>query len=227
MSQAIIPFDIETAPEIGKVRELYSFDQSSVKCGNLKDPVKIRAKVIAAEAEFWEGKEDKAALNALTARVIALGYQEPGGEIKILHEGDEFGNNEHDILNHFWRLFQDVAVGHKPRAQFIGWNIFGFDLIMMIQRSRILDIKLPKGLMENRRYWNPLFVDLMKEWGCNQYGQMAGLKKVAKAMGLARGHSDVQGKDFHKFLISDPEKAKAYLTHDVRETREIGERILN
>src|SRR5262245_13453189 len=72
--QTII-FDVETGPladsELSAL--LPPFDPAEVKTGNLKDPSKIAEKIAEAEANHRRDFFDKAALDPLTGRVVAIG----------------------------------------------------------------------------------------------------------------------------------------------------------
>lgn len=70
-----IVFDVETGPLAeGELSALLPpFDPAEVKTGNLKDPDKIAAKIAEAEANHRRDFVDKAALDPLTGRVVAIG----------------------------------------------------------------------------------------------------------------------------------------------------------
>ena len=70
-----IVFDVETGPlaESELSALLPPFDPAEVKTGNLKDPAKIAEKIAEAEANHRRDFFDKAALDPLTGRVIAIG----------------------------------------------------------------------------------------------------------------------------------------------------------
>ncbi len=70
-----IIFDIETGPlpEAELANMLPPFDPAEVKTGNLKDPAKIAEKIAEAEANHRRDFFDKAALDPLTGRVVAIG----------------------------------------------------------------------------------------------------------------------------------------------------------
>ena len=70
-----IVFDIETGPlpESELAAVMPPFDPAEVKTGNLKDPEKVAAKIAEAEANHRRDFFDKAALDPLTGRVVAVG----------------------------------------------------------------------------------------------------------------------------------------------------------
>ena len=70
-----IVFDVETGPlaESELSALLPPFDPAEVKTGNLKDPAKIAEKLAEAEANHRRDFIERAALDPLTGRVIAIG----------------------------------------------------------------------------------------------------------------------------------------------------------
>ena len=70
-----ILFDIETAPlpESELAALVPPFDPAEVRTGNLKDPDKIAAKLAEAEANHRRDFIERAALDPLTGRVLAIG----------------------------------------------------------------------------------------------------------------------------------------------------------
>src|SRR6516162_3865548 len=127
--QTII-FDVEPRPladsELSAL--LPPFDPAEVKTGNLKDPAKIAEKLADAEANHRRDFFDKAALDPLTGRVIAIGMLDL--------ETDKFFIIGHDdearTLGEFWQ----AARGDMGRINpLIGFNICNFDLPFLIRRS--------------------------------------------------------------------------------------------
>src|SRR6185503_14813798 len=95
-------FDIETGPlpESELAALLPPFDPAEVKTGNIKDPEKIAAKIAEAEANHKRDFMEKAALDPMSGRVVAIGllYQDSGEFAVIAHD------DEKQILYDFWHL---------------------------------------------------------------------------------------------------------------------------
>ena len=213
--------DIETAPKEEKVKSLYSFNPDEVKVGNIKDPEKIKAKIEAEEAKFWAEKLEKAALNPMTAEIVAIGYQDKDGA--IIGEGIPEAN----LLGEFWRQFEKVEYATGANTRIVGWNLLGFDIPMMVQRSRIIGVDVPSTVM-NGRYWHNCLIDLMQVWVCYCHGKYESLERVAKALGVRQPREhNIEGQNFYKHLIDDKENAIQYLRDDLQEEYEIAKRILN
>lgn len=238
-----IAFDIETqgirdaalalAEPFPPFVPLPPFDPKAVKVGNLKDPDKIAAKIRAEEEAYPQRAKDyqdayeksrleytakivsKAALNALTGRVVAIG-------IKTADEEKILSGNEAEILRGFWEIFMMTP------CAFAGWNINGFDIPFMVRRSWANGVIVPN--IYNGRYLDKRFIDLMEVFGCGEYGYKAKLDDVANFLGVqGKYDGDCTGEEFaEKFLSGDDvarAQAEEYLKCDVRATWAIAEKL--
>jgi len=230
------PFDPST---------LKPFDPDSVKYGNTKDPTKRaekleecrrkheedtanaeknyeakRAKDRAEyEAKFIEG----AALNALTCRILAIGYRPCGGK-PIVKCGDGSHESEKAILEHFWGIAARASEG----GLLVGHNSKNFDLPMIIRRSWLHGLCPSVPMMTQTRYWQPWIVDTMEIWqAVNRMDKFTSLDSLAKYFGV--GEKTGSGADFHKmFLSGDPalrQQAIDYAANDVELTFQVAVRL--
>ncbi len=205
------------------------FDPDAVKTGNVKAEDKIAAKIEAAREkhaadvkamvgkveqarlDYWQKFKSKAALKALTGKVLACGYLGPKGGLKGISGGDEPA-----ILLKFWEVFQEqVDRGNRM----LGFNIFGFDLPFIIHRSWILGLSFPFQIVRDGRYWNAVFIDLAEHWRLGVHGEYVSLNDMAKALGVGSKLEGVSGADFARLWAEDRAKAKAYLINDLEITR--------
>ena len=238
-------FDIETAgirDEALRLAAPYKnfdplppFDPKAVKVGNLKDPDKVAAKIRAEEeaypekikaheaeyerkkAEYEASIVSKAALNALTGRVVAIGIKAADGAFF-------FDGEEAQMLKHFWAMF---ATTSEP---FVGWNCNGFDIPFLVRRSWKLGVIVPN--IYQGRYLDKRFVDLMETFACGEYGFKLSLDNAAKFFGVeGKYEGDCTGETFAQMFESgDPIARKAavkYLECDLNATWAIAEKILN
>jgi len=251
-------FDLESKPVKEKVYELFEFkpkatefvpkqaifDRANVKLGAMVDEAKIKAKIEKAEAtfdaklitdeedfyqdlkdeeeKFWKGLIDKAALNAMTAEIIAIGFITPDGD------KDMYTGAEKDLIKQMWGRYNAIKQANVDRTMLVGWNIFGFDLPMLVTRSRILNIPVPPFKV-NTRFYDPLFHDLQPNWCDYVYGKYCKLSTAAKACGIAADRSnDCGGEFFWKVLEEEgAEKALPHLSNDLDETMGMAQRLLN
>ena len=209
-TQGALIFDIETGPLPADQLDQY-WDESAVKTGNLRDPAKIAEKIVEARTAFVE----RAALDPITGRVLAIGLQSPSGW--SLCDASE----ESDLLIAFW---QQIDAAISSQLPVVGWNVHDFDLPFLIGRSRILGVNIPAGLRHGR-YWSDLITDLMKIWTLDRYGTYAKLDTVGRALGLGGKTDGIDGSQFHVLWSTDRAKAVEYLRRDVELTAAIHERI--
>jgi len=241
LHQDILAFDTETKPDHQAVRQLYEFkpelvefDPDSVKTGNIKDPVKKKQKIEEAEAkfkidqakeeyEFWDKLEKGAALNGATCQIIALGFCDENGPESYAFK------TEADLLKIFWDRYEDIHSGQERRKALVGHNIFGFDLPVMIQRSWVNKVSVPRSVRKaGKQWWNELFIDTQKEFNQYQYGKFVSLKRMAKMFGVAQEREyEITGENFWMFLEEHGEDAIVYLDDDCQETYDCANIILN
>lgn len=210
-------FDIETGPlpESELAALVPPFDPAEVKTGNLKDPDKIAAKLAESEANHRRDFFDKAALDPLTGRVVAVGlrYQD-SGEFHVIGHDDEA-----QTLREFW----DVCKGEMGRInQMVGFNSNGFDLPFMFRRSWKHRVPVPFGIRRGR-YWAEQMVDLREGWQLGDRQARGSLDSIAKHLGVGAKNGD--GKDFAKLWQSDRTKAIEYLRNDLELTVRVADAL--
>jgi len=233
--QEILPaFDPAKVPHPG------IFDAKTVKVGNLKDQAKIDAKIeearttheesvrnfasdlIAAEFAYWQEQKDKAALSAMTGRVVAIGTLEDG---VCYAKGLDESTCEIKLICDFWDLYER---GRDERRSFIGFNSDDFDIPFLCQRSIILGVKPPETLIQNRRYIDSTFIDLRKLWGFGKNNPSGSLDSICKACGIGSKPKGIDGSQFSD-LYFNPETrdvALAYLKNDLEMTFALAQRLL-
>jgi predicted PolB exonuclease-like 3'-5' exonuclease len=200
-------FDVETGPSSPEVLERVKPKFEAAR--NLKDPAKIAA-AVAEKEETWR---DMAALDATTGTVLCVGVAS-GSSVRII-EGEE-----RDLLRDFWQwLTERIGAGE----QVAGFNIYGFDLPMLIRRSWILGVSVPRSIRKGR-YWHDNLIDVMDVWTCGNRDQRISLDNLSKALGV--GEKNGSGKDFAALWASDRIQAIAYLKQDLSLTRKVAERVL-
>lgn len=196
-------FDCETAAL--PLEELRQYMPESWALGNLKDPSKIALAKMEKEAEWIE----KAALSALTGRLVCIGIFDDAG-FRILH-GD---GDEHQMLMDFWALWED-----KTRI-FYGFNSHGFDLKFLIRRSWHLAVKVP--IPVPTRLWDlERSIDLADYWKIGDRQDYISLDNLLKFLGLPGKLG--KGKDFAALWDSDRAAAEKYLERDVVSLRMIAD----
>ncbi len=219
-----IIFDIETGPlpESELAAMMPVFDPLEVKTGNLKDPAKIAEKIAEAETNHRRDFFDRAALDPLTGRVVAIGlmlfdargehgpdFSQAGRCVIIGHE------DEAQTLREFW----DMTRGEMGRLNpLIGFNIFGFDLPFLFRRSWKQRVPIPFGLRRGR-YWSDQLIDLRDAWQLGDRQARGSLDSIARHLGVGAKNGD--GKAFAQLWQSDRQQAEAYLRNDLELTAKV------
>jgi len=218
-----IVFDVETGPladsELSAL--LPPFDPAEVKTGNLKDPEKVAAKIAEAEAHHRREFFDKAALDPLTGRVVAIGmlvFREMKSEECRMQKGECLilgHEDEAQTLREFWQFTQAEMGRMNPM---IGFNIFGFDLPFLFRRSWKRRVPIPFGLRRGR-YWGDQLIDLRDVWQLGDRQARGSLDSIAKHLGVGAKNGD--GKAFAELWRTDRKQAEAYLRNDLELTAKI------
>ena len=208
-------FDIETGalPEAELAALLPPFDPTEVKTGNIKDPAKIAEKLREAEESHRRDFFEKAALDPLTGRAVAIGLLYPdSGEFVVIGDDDEA-----KMLREFW----DSVRGEMGRVnQAIGFNTHLFDLPFLIRRSWKHRVPVPFGIRRGR-YWGDEMIDLRDAWQLGDRQARGSLAAIAKHLGV--GAKNGNGADFAKLWQSDRAKAVDYLRNDLHLTAKVAE----
>lgn len=173
----------------------------------LKDPEKIKADI----AEKEQARLQKLALDWNVGRIAALGWwtETHGLETHLCADAAA----ELAALDVFWKL-----AAHRT---IVGFNIKGFDLRFMVQRSRYLGIVHPqldfgkysrKGIED--LYLTLTFGDSTYDQGCMRRT----LKQFCRRFGISVT-DDIDGKDIPALVAAGEwEKVASHLTADVEST---------
>ena len=224
--QKTIVFDVETGPlaESELSALLPPFDPAEVKTGNIKDPEKIAAKIAEAETNHRRDFFERAALDPLSGRVVAIGMivYDVRGEVAAPPANAEAGElviigheDEARTLREFW----DMTRGEMGRMNpMIGFNIFGFDLPFLFRRSWKQRVPIPFSLRRGR-YWSDQLIDLRDAWQLGDRQARGSLDSIAKHLGVGAKNGD--GKAFAELWRSDRKQAEAYLRNDLELTARI------
>ena len=212
-----IVFDVETGPlaESELSALLPPFDPAEVKTGNLKDPAKIAEKIAEAETNHRRDFIERAALDPLTGRVVAIGMLDlETDNFSILSNPDEA-----QLLREFWEATRGEMGRINP---LIGFNICNFDLPFLYRRSWKHRIAVPFGIRRGR-YWGDQVVDLRDAWQLGDRQARGSLDSIAKHLGV--GAKNGEGKAFAELWRTDRKQAEAYLRNDIALTAKIADAL--
>jgi hypothetical protein len=228
--------DIETAPCPKSVaKNTKPFSKADVKLGAMVDPVKIAAKLAAAEEKHWSDAYGKAALDPSTGVMVALGVQLEDSKPELLY------GTEKEILEAFWVIYSNHV--HYTRFAFYTGNSArsAFDVRFILVRSWVNKVKVPIGVLKDGGYIAGSFVDLANIFLAGaDYPAYCGLDRAASILNLhgedvgfmkVMSKSDlkdagVDGKYFYQVLDENKKLADTYLLNDLALTRALANRIL-
>lgn len=226
-----IYFDIETGglPEEELLAIMPPFDPDDVKLGNIKDPLKVQAKIDLAREKHKRDFIERAALCPLTGRVMAVGIVEKvSGVFECIGDDDEA-----ELLRKFWKAvcftesvemspFGDEFGGDEALNRIIGFNVRLFDLPFLVKRSWKHRVAVPARLRSGR-YWSEQMVDLRDVWQLGDSGSVGSLGRVAKHLGVGQKNGD--GAAFARLWREDRETAMAYLRNDLDMTVRVAQAL--
>lgn len=180
----------------------------------LKDPDKIKADI----AEKEQARIQKLALDWNVGRVAAVGFWTEVGGVQAEPCEDE--STEALTLASFWNIARNRTI--------VGFNVKGFDLKFMVQRSRYLGVAYPQLDFSkySRKGITDLFLDLTFGDGMYDSGCMKRtLKAFAKRFGLPVDDV-VKGADVPALVAAGEwDKVIAHVTSDVELTVALARRL--
>lgn len=234
----MIVFDIETGPlDQGTVLERVKpyiplehpgfFNSESVKLGNIKDPEKIKAKIVEASVKHgeacknherlseehykaWvEAEIDRAALSAITGEILAIGYKGDGStEIDLSYK-----SSEKEVIRKFWSVYDEQYSGGYT---LVGHNIFNFDLPFLVRRSWLLGVPVPPSVIVKDKYFGSnVFGCTMLKWALGDRGGYISLDRLSSLLGGPSKPEGVTGAMFADILSSNEAEAVKYLQNDL------------
>ena len=133
----------------------------------------------------------KTGLEGTLGRICCIAHiKEENGRVTR----DVLSGDEKDMLTKFWQ----VAAGVQ---QFIGHNIWGFDLPFIYQRSIILKVKTRTDI-SFARYRNTPIYDTMCEWALWDFSELKRhkLDTLAKVMGLPTSKDLMDGSEVWQYF---------------------------
>ena len=199
--------DLETAP----LSDAADYIESVAAPSNYKDPVKIAAYAKEKQAETV----DRASLDPDLCRIVCLGYQFEHMEVvHVIPAENEL--HEQNALTLFWR---EVA-----SKRLIGFNILGFDALVLLRRSLYLNVKAPR--LQVDRFKHPQIIDLMDELSFGRQERRHGLKLYAKRFGLKVVEDGISGAQIPSLVAAGEwGQVAAHCEADVRATGLLAARL--
>jgi predicted PolB exonuclease-like 3'-5' exonuclease len=163
----IAGFDIETMPNIRISEECRpKFDPDDVKLGNLKDQVKIDAKLKDAEANFRENSVKKMSVTPSLAQLCTfVGMKYDTGTEEVLEKVSiqvtkDYDADDLDAATDGWEFIRKM---YQERTPMVSFNGIGFDMPIMWHRAISQDIPVNRSMYDRLtpRYGNMFHYDLL------------------------------------------------------------------
>jgi len=167
---------------------------------NYKDEAKIQAYIEEARAK----QQEKMALDKRACEIVTIGWAAPSGAIHCEDRGAR--GSEADLLGRFWWTIDTIGP-----IQLVGFNIYNFDLPIIMRRSCLLGVK-PTVQWRARKYQQEPVLDLMQEWV--GWDGFCSLKDVCRECGIPEPEGD--GADV---ATMTPEERIAHCKSDVEAVR--------
>ena len=203
MSQIVL--DIETFAH----EDAAQFIEEPSAPANYKDPEKIKAYIEDAKAKAIS----RCALDLDLCRIVAIGTYSP-----ITGSAVACFASEQEEAEGLAELGKRLA----KTSQIIGFNIFGFDLPVLIRRAQYLGVEFPGFNID--RYRSP-HLDLMQFLSFGDKQKTRGLSFYAKRFGIDVD-DDSTGADIDALVrAGDWAGVAAHCSADVEKTRRLAERL--
>ncbi len=201
--------DIETGPR--PVAEIEPLLPVITAPANYKDAEKIRAYTDQRRAELIRD----AALDASLGRILCIGLLSSNGESRFIHDD----TSEAALLRQFWTALESK----RADEVFVTFNGSRFDWPFLFRRSLACGVAVPEWFPRDGRWPRRTHIDLLEAWQCGDRSETISLDRFARLLGLP-GKSG-SGAEFGLLWYSDRIRALEYLTHDLRLTLAIFERL--
>ena len=189
--------DIETIPSAEEHREIH---------------IEIIRKLGSKKKKTVEKIYEETSFEGTFGRICCIGIIKEGSQGIIQKE--VFKGTEKEILTNFWKTAADVN-------QFVGHNIWEFDLPFIYKRSIINGVK-PRTNISFVKYRNFPIYDTQQEWELWGYKKAQKLDTLAKVLGLPTSKGEIDGSKVWKaFREGKIEEICKYCMKDVELTRQV------
>ena len=202
---ALLPLDIETY----SLSDAAGFIEEPTAPANYKDPEKIAAYVAEKRAELLT----KCALDPDLCCIVAIGMVHPvTGSIGVTTAKNV--DDERAMLETFWQVAGD--------RDFIGFNLLGFDLPVLMRRSQYLEVRFRQTNIDRYRTNH---VDIMERLSFNGKLRYRSLDFYCKRFKVAVEDA-TSGKDIDTLVkAGDWTGVAAHCRADVEKTQRLGVRL--
>lgn len=202
-------FDIETVPDETMPESL----QPEPALGNLKDPVKIEAKI----KEWKEGELiKKMSVSPFMNQIVSIqAYSVEDFEFIDFSDC----KTEKEMIKHIFKLIDEASC-------IIGHNIIGFDLPTLQMRAMLHGVSLPLQFRHIKKYSNRPFYDTMQVLAGWDSSKWKGLQWWCERLGI-EGKTGHGSSVYEWWKEGKQEEIDSYCKDDVWANAQLYERIKN
>lgn len=201
-SKSTVIFDIETIAQ--DEQRLLAIAPTFEPDSRLKDTEKIAANIAMQKTRYIE----RAALHWTTAQIVLIGVGDGAKYMPII-------GTETEVIKSFFDIVQtSIANGVNVG----GHNVKQFDLPLIVNRARALNVPLPDGLLSfwrGRSQWHECIFDTLEifSFGDRSKTEGNGVEDICRALGLDGKLGS--GADFSALWKSNQKAAIAYNERDI------------
>ena len=211
--------------------KLNPFNVSDVKIGNIKDPDKIKQKIIDSEQDHIVNTVNTSALKSCTCFICHIGLVEEydNGDIEYKFFINKYKDSDKELLQSFWEYItqlEDNFIDYSTKKlDLYSYNGHSFDFPILLKRSILNNICITTHIiphylpdMMSWDKWNSSVVnnfDLAKLWSFETYSieKFFTLVSAFNLQHKAQNYIYDQHKNFNQleFCNLDENTSKMYL----------------
>ena len=214
-----IYLDIETIPSQEDWVTQYITDNTKPP-GNITKPESIEKWYAEKQEQAIEDNLRKCSFDGAMNHIVCIGVALDDEEPVVFYT--RAANGEADILQTFYNYIEQSTDDYGNI--YIGHNISGFDLRVILQRSIVLGVQPCAGIPFHAKPWDMNPFDTMQKWDARNYTK---LDILARALGIAESYeSGVDGSQVYDMWLNGQDDDIAdYCKSDVRLVREVYKRM--
>lgn len=163
-----------------------------------------------------EEEDRKKLLNPIDSKIIAIGLKSTKDNSITILQSD----NEKEMLETFWKAFDNFRANNSLVNRVVGFNIKSFDISFLVTRSYINDVKVAPFVLKE-------IVDIRDILTCYKRGPSRGtLKEFGEAIGVILIEDMDGSKVAETYWSGNIELIKTYLGKDLELTEKVHIKIM-
>jgi len=225
----ILALDIETIPDQNLSPDCIPvFDETEVKIGNIKDPIKAMAKIAEEKSKFETGITKTMSLDPAMAQICTfcgIVYEDDKELEKVsVQVTKQYNGDDLEAVTEGWALISRM---YGERTPLVTFNGISFDLQIMFYRAIRQDVAIQPEMFKRltQKYGNFFHYDLMQILAGWDRQRWHNLDFYLKAFKL-KDKGDMDGsKVYSAWQAGEYALIQAYCESDVRATAKLFQRV--